>query len=115
MGDHPVWTIEQRLWTDGVHAWREALDPLCLMVLPEPGGIMRAAVARSSVAAAPRWADVQMRDRILVKPSADLVVIAYRAEARREEGAPYRALCGSTYRLADDRWRIVQHQQTPLA
>jgi len=115
MGDETVWIIEKRLWTEGASAWRESLDPLALMVLPEPAGIMRASAARASVEDAPRWAQVEMSERTLVRPTHDLIVIAYRARGRREDGSSYEALCGSTYRLADDRWRMVQHQQTPIS
>ena len=46
-------------------------------------------------------------------PSEDLLVLAYKVRGRRDGAAPYDAYCTSTYRKADDRWRLVQHQQTP--
>lgn len=41
------------------------------------------------------------------------VVVAYRATARRS-GSTYAALCNSTYRRTEGRWRLALHQQTPL-
>ena len=43
-----------------------------------------------------------------------LIVLAYRACGRREGAEPYQAWCSSSYRLVDGRWRLFQHQQTPV-
>jgi hypothetical protein len=40
-------------------------------------------------------------------------MLAYMAEATREDADPYGAYCTSTYRRESDRWRLIQHQQTP--
>lgn len=55
-----------------------------------------------------------MSEAHVARPADDLLVLAYKAEGKRDGAAPYNAYCTSTYRRADDgRWRLVQHQQTP--
>jgi ketosteroid isomerase-like protein len=48
------------------------------------------------------------------RPEEGLIVLAYKAEAKKEGGEAYTAHCTSVLRrLAHDEWRVVQHQQTP--
>ena len=49
----------------------------------------------------------------VARPGDDVLVLAYKAEGRREGAAAYSAYCTSTYRRSGGRWRLVQHQQTP--
>jgi ketosteroid isomerase-like protein len=84
------------------------------MAFPAPAGIIAGPEIVRSLADAPRWASVRMTETQVARPADDLLVLAYRAEGRRDGATPYRAYCTSTYRLTDDgRWRLVQHQQTP--
>ncbi|MGB7408748.1 MAG: hypothetical protein WA908_09590, partial [Pontixanthobacter sp.] len=52
------------------------------------------------------------------RPEEGLIVIAYRAQAKRGQGdstESYDALCTSTLRrIGEEDWEVVQHQQTPL-
>lgn len=56
-----------------------------------------------------------MEERVLGRSGDSVAVLAYRAEARRAEDGPYRAYCTSTYVRSGDGWKLVQHQQTPIA
>lgn len=96
-------------------AWRteERLDPACVMAFPAPAGIMHGAGIAESLAGAPRWSSVAMADRHVGRAVPDVHVLAYRARAQSDGAAPYEAYCTSTYRRDGDRWRLVQHQQTP--
>jgi hypothetical protein len=48
-----------------------------------------------------------------MRPQEGIIVVAYRADARKEGGETYQAYCTSTYRrLAHEEWRVIQHQQT---
>ena len=115
MTDEEAWRAEERFWTGGEDHYSEALDPECVMAFPAPAGIMRggAAIARS-LAGVPRWASVEMAERHVGRPTADLLVLAYRARGSRDGAAPYGAYCTSTYRDDGYRWRLVQHQQTAM-
>lgn len=114
MTDEEAWRVEERFWTGREDHYREALDPACVMAFPAPAGIMRggAAIARS-LAGAPRWASVEMAERHVARPAADLLVLAYKARGLRDGAAAYEAYCTSAYRCDGGRWLLVQHQQTP--
>ena len=114
MTDEEAWRVEERFWTGGEEHYREALDPACVMAFPAPAGIMHGAGIARSLAGAPRWASVEMAGRHAARPAADLLVLAYKARGTRDGAPPYEAYCTSTHRRDGDRWRLVQHQQTPL-
>ena len=113
MTDEDAWRMEERIWTSGEDHYREALDPACVMAFPPPAGIIAGPAIARSLAGAPRWTSVTMTETRIGRPSDDLLVLAYKARGLRDGSAPYDAYCTSTYRRADDRWRLVQHQQTP--
>lgn len=110
--DH-LWELERGFWLKGADHYRLALDPSCVMVFPM--GAVQGEAILAAVQAAPRWALVQMAERQTGRPSNDLAVLAYRATGHREGPAPYEAWCSSTYRRDGPRWRLIQHQQTPIA
>jgi hypothetical protein len=115
MTDEEAWRMEERFWTGGEDHYRGALDPACVMAFSAPAGIIAGIGIVQGLAGAPRWTSVAMTETHVGRPSDGLLVLAYKARARRDGGAaPYDAYCTSTYhRRADDRWRLVQHQQTP--
>jgi uncharacterized protein YchJ len=113
MADGNLWKTEERLWTGGVEVYEERLDADCIMAFPPPAGIMRREAILASIATATRWTAIEMNDRQLSRPRESLAVLGYRARAKRGEDA-YEAMCTSVYVARDGRWRMVQHQQTPL-
>ncbi len=114
MTDDEAWRAERRFWTGGEDHYREALDPACVMVFPAPAGTIAGPAIAESLAGAPRWASVEMAERHIGRPATDLLVLAYKAHGVREGATSYEAYCTSTYRRDGDRWRLVQHQQTPV-
>ena len=116
MEDARVWEFEESLWTGDAEHYRELIDPECLMVLPAEPFVFTGEEAIGAVQDTPRWDEVAFSHRSVARPQEGLIVIAYKAEARRGEEA-YAAYCTSTLRrLAHEEWRVVQHQQTiPLA
>jgi hypothetical protein len=112
MVDDAVWQLEERLWTGGEEAYRATLDAECVMAFPAPAGVMTGARIAASLAAAPRWASVELRGRQTGRPARHLVVLGYQARALRDGAAPYEAFCTSTWHSVAGRWLIVQHQQT---
>ena len=113
MTDDEACAMEQEFWTSGEEHCREAIDPACVMAFPAPAGIIAGPEIVRSLADAPRWSSVSMVETRVARPAGDLLVLAYRAEGRRERAAPYVAYCTSTYRRSGGRWRLIQHQQTP--
>jgi hypothetical protein len=113
MDDNRVWSFEESLWTADEAHYRELIDPECLMVVPQPPFVLGGEEAVKAVSQTPRWAEVVLSDRRVSRPQEGLIVIAYKAEAKRGEEV-YVAHCTSTIRrIEHEVWRVVQHQQTP--
>lgn len=110
--DEP-WVLEERMWRGGGVAFGAAMAPDCLMAFA-PVGILRNQAIVEGLEQAPRWSEIRMNQRITATPSADTMVLAYRATARREGAEPYEAWCTSTYIRLGGRWKIVQHQQSQI-
>lgn len=113
MTDAEFWEVERKLWLGGPEAFRAWVAADCLMVFPEPAGILAGPAILDSLAAAPRWQRVEIRSQTLRRGGDAVAVLAYRVEAARPAGEPYRALCSSTYVSEAGAWWLVQHQQTP--
>jgi hypothetical protein len=109
-----IWSLEEQFWTAGADYYRDALGPDCVMAFPAPAGIIAGLQIVQTLENAPRWSSIAMSERHLVQPSPDIVVIAYRAEGRREGASTYEAYCTSTYHRGTAGWRLIQHQQTPI-
>lgn len=114
MDDDRVWAFEKSLWTGDAEQYHALIDEECAMVVPAPPYALQGEAAKKAVSDTPRWDEVEFADGKIVRPQEGLIVIAYRADAKRGDGEGYTAWCTSTYRrLAHDEWRVVQHQQTP--
>lgn len=114
MEDERIWKLERSLWTgDGEH-YREMIDEESLFVVPAPPFILQGSAAAEAMAKTPRWDDVRLSERQVVRPQEGLIVIAYHVEASAADKPPYVAHCTTTLRRLDhDEWRVVQHQQMP--
>jgi hypothetical protein len=112
MTEDEAFAAEESFWTEGADHYAAALDPSCLMVFGEVGTLDRDAIL-AAMATAPRWRKVSMSDRRMTRPDERLCLIAYRAEAEREDGTSLAAWCSSAYRRTPLGWRLFQHQQTP--
>ena len=110
IADDTLWQIERRLWLEGAGAFEELIAQECLMVFAQ--GVMDRNMAKSGIEQAPRWDTIAMSSQHIARPGRNLVVLGYRADARRTGEAPYQAFCSSTYHDDHGDWRLVQHQQT---
>lgn len=114
MEDKQIWDFEEGLWTGDADHYRELIDPDCLMVLPAPPFVFTGPEAIAAVSDTPRWSSVALSEKSVTRPQEGLIVIAYKAEARKQDGESYSAHCTSVLRRLDhEKWRVVQHQQTP--
>ncbi len=114
MDDERIWGSEEGLWTGRPENYHATIDAQCLMVLPAKPFIVTGQQAADAVSDTPRWTKVALTDRQVARPQEGLIVIAYTAHAEREGAQPYEAHCTTVYRrLEHDKWRVVQHQQTP--
>jgi hypothetical protein len=114
MTDAEFWETERGLWLGGGDALRRWVPPECLMVFPEPVGILTGTTVVETIAPAPRWQRVELLGPVLRRTGTAAAVLAYRAEAVRKNGEGYVALCSSTYVHEAGAWWLVQHQQTPV-
>jgi len=114
MNEDAAWSQEERFWLGSADDNEAVLSPECVMAFASPVGILRGAAIVESLRSAPRWASVDMSERVIGRPDQATLVLAYRAGGTREGADPYRAYCTSTYRRIGTEWLLVQHQQTPL-
>lgn len=116
MDDARIWEFENSLWTGDAATYEQLVDDECLMVLPHQPFVFTGQQAIAAVQDTPRWSEVEFSEKSVARPQEGLIVIAYRAEAKRDDKG-YVAYCTSTLRrLGHDEWRVVQHQQTvPLS
>jgi hypothetical protein len=114
--DAAVWDLETRFWQGDERFYDAWLGPAAVMVFPDPTGILDRAAILASIRGAPRWTEVRLAERRLVRPNVAVVVVAYRVDARRDddEGA-YRAWASTTYTRSEGVWSLALHQQTPIA
>jgi hypothetical protein len=114
MDDNRVWDFEKSLWLGDAEHYRALIDDACLMVVPSEPYVLAGQDAVEAVADTPRWSEVEITVGRISRPDEGWIVVAYTAHASRPEREEYVAHCTSTYRrLAHDKWRVVQHQQTP--
>jgi hypothetical protein len=114
MDDARIWSFEESLWTGDAAHYRESIDEACVMVMPAPPFALQGMEAVEAVSETPRWQSVELSEGRVARPQEGLIVIAYRARARRAGADGYEAWCTSTYRRVEhDKWLVVQHQQTP--
>jgi hypothetical protein len=112
MDDTRVWDFERSLWVGDAAHYDRLIDDECLMVLPDRQHVFTGRQAIDAVQATPRWAAVDFSAQQISRPQEGLIVLAYKADARRADQA-YIAFCTTTIRrLAHEEWRVVQHQQT---
>ena len=113
MDDERIWQFEESLWLGGSETYRTLIDDKCVMALPSAPHIFDATAAIDAVASTPRWSTVEFAEQRVERPEEGLIVIAYRAHARRGDEA-YEAYCTTTIRRrAHEDWLVVQHSQLP--
>jgi len=112
MDDDRVQAFERELWMGGEDVYRERIADDCLMVVPAQPYLLSGHKAVAAVADTPRWDDVEFSGFKVSRPQEGLIVIGYKANARRGD-EDYEAYCTSTLqRLGHEDWKVIQHQQT---
>lgn len=107
--------MEEQFWRGDADYYRSALAENAIMAFPPPAGILDRQATVESIAAAPRWSTVTIRDPHVTQLTPDSVLFTYTASARREADArDYEALATSAYVRHERSWLLAFHQQTPL-
>lgn len=114
MNDERLWEFERELWVGGADAYEKKVAEDVVMSLPAAPFLYDRRAAIEAVKDTPRWDSVDFTETRVERHDEGLIVIAYRANAKRSDKS-YEALCTSTLlRLGHEDWVVIQHQQTPL-
>jgi hypothetical protein len=108
--------LERNFWTGDSAFFELHVDGDCLIAFsPEMAGVMN----RSDLAATAKdgnlWKDLEITLKGFIEPTDGIAMLTYEARAVRENGEPYAALVSTGYARRDDGWRMIFHQQTPVA
>jgi hypothetical protein len=107
---------ERKFWTGDSKFYRENVDDTCLIAF---GADMAGVMSNKDVAATAkdgnRWKRLDIELKGLIEPADDVAILSYEAHATRSNGEPYSALVSTGYAKRDDGWKMMFHQQTPLA
>lgn len=114
MLEQDLLAIERRLWTGGPDEYQGALDDTLLMGLTAMAGVTDRDTVAGTVEPEARWRDLDLQVEGVLRPTDDVALITYRAQARRGDAERYRALVSSGYVRRDGGWKLMFHQQTPL-
>lgn len=107
-------SIERELWKGEADAYRQNLDDDCLVAFTEMAGVSTREDIAGMVEGGPRWRDVELEVEGFLHLTEEVAILCYRASAVRGEDR-YRALVSSGYVRRGDAWKMMFHQQTPLA
>ena len=108
-----LYETERQFWTGGSDVYRAHVDETCLTVFTEMAALLdRDRIAQS--VEGHRWDEVAISRKGFKQPEETVAIIAYEATAKRA-GRSYRALVGSGYVRRGQDWKMMFHQQTPLA
>ena len=106
--------IERQFWTEGAEFYREHLDASCLTAFARQAGVASKEEIAKSVGDQPRWRELQLDPKGLLRPTRNVAILTYEAKAKRPDGAAYGALVSSGYVKRAGEWKMAFHQQTPL-
>lgn len=108
--------MERQFWLADATYYVQHVAEDAVMILPEPAGLMRKDQVVRSIAASQRWSEVELENAALLRLGERNAVLHYRALARRPgQEARYAVLASSVYSSRDGEWKLVFHQQTPIA
>ena len=112
MNDDRILEFERSLWIGEGDVYRRSVSEDCIMVVPAEPFLLRGEKAIAAVEQTPRWSEVEISNLQIDRAQEGLIVIGYRADAKRGE-EEFTAYCTSTYqRVGEHEWRVIQHQQT---
>jgi hypothetical protein len=107
---------EETLWAGGAPEYRLTLDAACLVAFAEMAGVQSRDEIAAMAGEGGRWRDVDIEVEGFLQPTDDVTILTYRVSAvNGTAGAPYAARVSSGYVKRDGDWRMMFHQQTPLA
>ena len=107
--------IERGFWTGGADYYRQNLDDLCVTVFTEMAGAFKREEIAGMIADTDRWRDLQLDVKGCLEPAPGFAILIYAVKATRKNNEAYAAAVTSAYVKRNGAWKMVLHQQTPLA
>jgi hypothetical protein len=119
MNSRELFEIERSLWTNDPDIYQKALRENALLLFQETGLITRdtaVGAIREENHRNRRWAEVEFSDQRSLCPTPNTRVLIYKATARWNYNENrMTVLCSGIYALQSGEWKLVFHQQTPVA
>jgi hypothetical protein len=97
MTDAEFWETERRLWLGGADVFRRWVAAECLMVFPDPTGIMDGPAVVEGIGPGPRWERVDFGEATLRRAGSEAPSTG-RSAARATSGKPAPGGSSSTSR-----------------
>ena len=111
--------IEKKLWTNDPEFYQTTLAEEAQLVFAETGVISRSfavSAVRDEKASGKIWEEVAMDDVRNTYVSDEVVLLTYRAAAKwKNNDERIHCLASSLYVNKSGEWKLIFHQQTPIA
>jgi hypothetical protein len=114
-GHQELLALEKQFWTGGPDFYRKNLDDQCLVAFTEMAAVMSKEQVASTIKEGQRWKNLDIKEKGFLEIDNGVAVLTYQATAKKPNGEDYKALVSSGYARRDGAWKMVFHQQTPLA
>jgi len=107
--------VERGFWTGGADYYRQNLDDQCVTVFTEMAGTFKKEDIARMISDAARWRDLDLDIKGCLQPAPGFAILTYAVKATRMNNGSYVAAVTSAYVKRNGAWKMVLHQQTPLA
>lgn len=108
-------SLEEQFWKGDSIFYKQNLAENCLMVFPEPVGLLDKEHTIRAISGGQRWAAVDLLEPQVVRLGESAAILTYKAVAEREgESTTYSARTTSSYARENGAWKLAFHQQTPI-
>ena len=104
------WAIEENFWLEGPDFYRAHLGENAEMWFPDRSAPLKGEAILDALKNVPRWEAVVFSHQDMVVAD-DRITLRYRATARREGSAAYKAHCTTTYLRDSGVLRLIEHRQ----
>jgi hypothetical protein len=108
-------SLEKGFWSGGPDFYRKNLDDKCLIAFTEMVSVMNKDQVAATVKDEKRWKNLDIKQKGLLELDNGVAMLTYEVDAERANGEHYAALVSSGYIQRGGQWKMVFHQQTPLA
>lgn len=105
--------LEEEFWKGDSVFYQQKLTEDCLMVFPDPVGVLSRKEIITSIAQSQRWSEIVFDKVRVISLSEEAIILTYFASAVREDGSSYKTYATSIYQNINDTFLLAFHQQTP--